>query len=83
MAEPAARPQITPAERTRRRQLFADFNDAERAENRELPDESDMDLVADFLSGDVSAFSTIVERHRARLLWTAAARPTGIPPRGM
>lgn len=77
MAEPPARPQITSAERARRRELFTDFNDAERAENRELPDQSDMDLVADFLSGDVSAFSTIVERHRARLLWVARRYTAG------
>ncbi len=32
---------------------------------------SDEELVSDFLAGDTSAFSTIVERHRARLLWVA------------
>lgn len=32
---------------------------------------SDDELVADFLSGDTRAFTTIVERHRARLLWVA------------
>lgn len=32
---------------------------------------SDEQLVSDFLEGDTSAFSTIVERHRARLLWVA------------
>ncbi|MDR7330584.1 sigma-70 family RNA polymerase sigma factor [Corynebacterium guangdongense] len=32
---------------------------------------SDEQLVSDFLAGDATAFSTIVERHRARLLWVA------------
>lgn len=33
--------------------------------------QSDRHLVADYISGDLRAFTTIVERHRARLLWVA------------
>ncbi|HZK31670.1 MAG TPA: sigma-70 family RNA polymerase sigma factor [Corynebacterium sp.] len=77
MAESTARPQVTPAERARRRALFTDFNQAELAEGRELPEQSDLDLVADFLDGDATAFSAIVERHRSRLLWVARRYTSG------
>lgn len=32
---------------------------------------TDGGLVAAYIEGDLKAFSTIVERHRARLLWVA------------